>query len=55
MFNPELCRDKNDKSNADKIAELGLFYRAVVKIQNEMVNEEQLLVAKLCKDNKMVA
>lgn len=30
MFNPELCRDRNDKSNANKIAELGLYSRTPV-------------------------
>ncbi len=27
MFNPELCKDKDGKSNADKIAEMPLFHR----------------------------
>jgi hypothetical protein len=40
MFNPELCRDKNDKSNADKIAELGLFHRTpAYKYKSERVGE----------------
>lgn len=38
MFNPELCRDKNNKSNADKIAKLGLYHRTPVYMyQSEMV------------------
>jgi hypothetical protein len=38
MFNPELCRDKEDKSNADKIAELKLFHRTpAYKYQSEIV------------------
>jgi hypothetical protein len=40
MFNPELCRDKNDKSNADKIAELGLFHRTpAYRYKSERVGE----------------
>ena len=40
MFNPELCRDKNDKSNADKIAELGLFHRTpCYKYKSERVGD----------------
>ena len=36
MFNPELCKDKDGKSNADKIAELKLFHRTpVYKYQNK--------------------
>lgn len=30
MFNPELSKDKNGKSNADKIAKLGLYHRTPV-------------------------
>jgi hypothetical protein len=38
MFNPELCKDKDGKSNADKIAELKLFHRTpVYKYKSEMV------------------
>ena len=38
MFNPELCRDKDGKSNADKIAELKLFHRTpAYKYKSEMV------------------
>ena len=38
MFNPELCRDKDGKSNADKIADLKLFHRTpVYKYKSEMV------------------
>ncbi len=38
MFNPELCRDKNDKSNADKLATLGLFHRTpAYKYKSERV------------------
>jgi hypothetical protein len=38
MFNPELCRDKDGKSNADKIADLSLFHRTpVYKYKSEMV------------------
>ncbi|MDR0304285.1 MAG: hypothetical protein LBH98_05905 [Chitinispirillales bacterium] len=40
MFNPELCRDKNGKSNADKIAELELFHRTpAYKYKSERVGE----------------
>ena len=38
MFNPELCKDNNNKSNADKIAELALFHRTpVYKYQSDIV------------------
>ena len=38
MFNPELCKDNNNKSNADKIAELSLFHRTpVYKYQSDIV------------------
>lgn len=38
MFNPELCRDKEGKSNADKIAELKPFHRTpAYKYKSEMV------------------
>ena len=38
MFNPELCKDKDGKSNADKIADLKLFHRTpVYKYKSEMV------------------
>jgi hypothetical protein len=38
MFNPELCRDKDGKSNADKIAELKIFHRTpAYKYQTEIV------------------
>ncbi len=38
MFNPELCKDKDGKSNADKIAELDLFYRTpAYKYKSEMI------------------
>ena len=38
MFNPELCKDKEGKSNADKIADLKLFNRTpVYKYKSEMV------------------
>jgi hypothetical protein len=30
MFNPELCEDRSGKSNADKIANLGLYHRTPV-------------------------
>jgi len=41
MFNPELCRDKDGKSNADKIAELKLFHRTpVYKYQTEVVGSD---------------
>jgi len=40
MFNPELCRDKDGKSNADKIAELNIFHRTpVYKYKSEIVGE----------------
>jgi hypothetical protein len=38
MFNPELCKDKDGKSNADKIAELGHFHRTpAYKYKSEIV------------------
>lgn len=38
MFNPELCRDRNDKSNADKLAQLGLYHRTpAYKYKSEIV------------------
>lgn len=38
MFNPELCRDKDGKSNVDKIAEMPLFHRTpVYKYKSEIV------------------
>ena len=38
MFNPELCKDKDGKSNADKIAELKLFHRTpAYKYKSELV------------------
>jgi len=38
MFNPELCRDKDGKSNTDKIAELKFFHRTpAYKYKSEMV------------------
>ena len=38
MFNPELCRDKDGKSNADKIAELKLYHRTpAYKYKSEIV------------------
>lgn len=38
MFNPELCRDRNDKSNADKIAQLPLYNRTpAYKYKSEVV------------------
>ncbi len=38
MFNPELCRDRNDKSNADKIAQLPLYHRTpAYKYKSEIV------------------
>jgi len=38
MFNPELCRDKDGKSNADRIAELKLFHRTpAYKYKSEIV------------------
>jgi hypothetical protein len=41
MFNPELCRNKDGKSNADKIAELKLFHRTpVYKYQTEIVGSD---------------
>jgi len=41
MFNPELCRNKDGKSNADKIAELNLFHRTPVdKYQTEIVGSD---------------
>jgi hypothetical protein len=41
MFNPELCRDKDGKSNADKIAELKIFHRTpAYKYQTEIVGSD---------------
>lgn len=41
MFNPELCRNKDGKSNADKIADLKLFHRTpVYKYQTEIVGSD---------------
>jgi len=41
MFNPELCKNKDGKSNADKIAELKLFHRTpVYKYQTEVVGSD---------------
>jgi hypothetical protein len=41
MFNPELCRNKDGKSNADKIADLKLFNRTpVYKYQTEIVGSD---------------
>ena len=38
MFNPELCQDRNGKSNADKIAKLPLYHRtAAMKYRSEIV------------------
>lgn len=38
VFNPGLCKDKDGKSNADKIAELKLFHRTpVYKYKSEIV------------------
>jgi hypothetical protein len=40
MFNPELCLDKDGKSNANKIAELNLFHRTpAYKYQSDIVGE----------------
>ena len=41
MFNPELCKNKEGKSNADKIAELKLFHRTpAYKYQTEIVGND---------------
>jgi hypothetical protein len=41
MFNPELCKNKDGKSNADKIADLELFHRTpVYKYQTEIVGSD---------------
>lgn len=38
MFNPELCQDRNGKSNADKIAKLPLYHRTpAMKYKSEIV------------------
>ena len=38
MFNPELCKDKDGKSNADKIAELKIFHRTpAYRYKSELV------------------
>lgn len=38
MFNPELCQDRNGKSNADKIAKLPLYHRTpAFKYKSEIV------------------
>ena len=38
MFNPELCQDRNGKSNADKIAKLPLYHRTpAMKYKSEFV------------------
>jgi hypothetical protein len=40
MFNPELCVDKERKSNANKIADLGLFHRTpAYKYRSDMIGE----------------
>lgn len=40
MFNPELCRDKESKSNADKIADLELFHRTpAYKYKSDMIGD----------------
>ena len=40
LFNPELCVDKDGKSNANKIAELSLFHRTpAYKYQSDIVGE----------------
>lgn len=38
MFNPELCQDRNGRSNADKIAKLPLYHRTpAMKYKSEIV------------------
>ena len=45
MFNPGLCKDKDDKSNADKIAELKLFHRTpAYKYRSELVGNVYFVI-----------
>ena len=45
LYKTDRIDQSNDRDNYNS--------RAVAKIQNEMVDEEQLLVAKLCRENKL--